>query len=62
MINRGTAFGVWLKQHRRAIGLPVKDLAQRVGCSRMTILKIEAGERRPSGQIAGLLAVELGVP
>src|SRR3954447_10548699 len=58
----GTAFGLWLKQHRKALGLTQKDLAERVECSTVTIEKIESGERKPSSQIALLLAEHLDVP
>jgi predicted ATPase/transcriptional regulator with XRE-family HTH domain/Tfp pilus assembly protein PilF len=60
-MKRGIAFGAWLKQRRNALDLTQADLAERVGCSRDTIQKIEAGKRRPSKQVAGLLAVCLGV-
>lgn len=39
-----------------------KELAQKVGCSLATIVKIESDERRPSRQIADLLAACLEVP
>ena len=55
-------FGSWLKQRRKELGLTQKELAKGVGCSPVTIEKIEAGERRPSRQIADLLAEFLGVP
>src|SRR5688572_2249265 len=50
------SFGVWLKERRKLLDLTQTDLANRVGCSVMTIRKIEADERRPSRQIAELLA------
>ena len=55
-------FGEWLRQRREELGLTRKELAGRVGCSVSTLRKIEAGERRPSGQIAGLIADCLHVP
>jgi predicted ATPase/DNA-binding XRE family transcriptional regulator len=55
-------FGAWLKQRRSELDLTQDELAERVGCSAVTIRKIEAGERRPSKQIAALLAVELRIP
>ena len=58
----GTAFGVWLKERRKSLGLTQKDLAERVDCSAVTIEKIESGERKPSGQIAELLAGYFSVP
>jgi transcriptional regulator with XRE-family HTH domain len=57
-----TAFGTWLKQQRRALDLRQEELADLVGCSLITIQKVEAGERRPSRQIAELLADQLQVP
>jgi predicted ATPase/transcriptional regulator with XRE-family HTH domain len=50
------SFGEWLKERRKLLDLTQADLANRVGCSVMTIRKIEADERRPSRQIAELLA------
>ncbi len=55
-------FGTWLMQRRKALGLTRKELARGVGCSPVTIYKIESGQRRPSRQIADLLAEFLGVP
>jgi predicted ATPase/DNA-binding XRE family transcriptional regulator len=54
--------GQWLKGRRRAFGLTQEDLAEQIGCSDITIRKIESGERRPSRQVAELLAKCLAVP
>ena len=56
LINKGISFGDWLKQSRREYDLTQFDLADRIGCSVATIQKIEAGVRRPSRQVAQLLA------
>src|SRR4028119_487825 len=56
-----TSFGRWLKQRRKALELTQDDLARLVNCSEITIRKIEANERRPSKQIAELLADQLGI-
>lgn len=56
------SFGSWVKHRRKALDLTQKELAQRVGCSLATIVKIEADERRPSHQIADLLARHLEIP
>ncbi|MDQ5826198.1 MAG: tetratricopeptide repeat protein, partial [Chloroflexota bacterium] len=61
-MNGGLAFGEWLKKRRKDLDLTQIDLADRVGCSPFAIQKLEAGTRRPSRQIARLLAEELGVP
>lgn len=56
------SFGLWLKERRKRLDLTQADLANCVGCSMMTIRKIEADERRPSRQIAELLANCLDIP
>jgi len=55
-------FGEWLKQRRRALDLTQEELAARAGCSVFALRKIESGERRPSKQLAGLLAAALEIP
>lgn len=55
-MDTGPSFGLWLKKRRRALDLTQDTLARRVGCSPATIRKIEADERRPSRQVAELLA------
>jgi predicted ATPase/transcriptional regulator with XRE-family HTH domain len=57
-----TSFGRWLRARRRALDLTQDDLARWVGCSVVTIRKIEADERRPSRQIAERLANCLKIP
>jgi predicted ATPase/DNA-binding XRE family transcriptional regulator len=57
-----TTFGRWLRQRRRHLDLTQADLAERVGCSEITIRKIEADARTPSRQVAELLAACLNVP
>ena len=61
-MSGGTAFGAWLKQRRGALGLAQKELAERAGCSAVMIEKIESGDRRPSSQVAQMLAECLNVP
>ena len=56
------SFGSWIRRKRKALDLTQQELAQRLGCSVSTILKIEADERRPSRQIAELLAKHLAIP
>ncbi len=56
------SLGLWIKRRRKALDLTQGDLAQRVGCSLETIRKIEADARRPSRQIAAILAEQLGLP
>jgi predicted ATPase/transcriptional regulator with XRE-family HTH domain/Tfp pilus assembly protein PilF len=61
-MNDIVSFGAWLKLRRTALDLTQWDLAERVGCSREAIQKIEAGTRRPSKQIAELLIACLDIP
>jgi predicted ATPase/DNA-binding XRE family transcriptional regulator len=56
------SFGVWIKRRRKALDLTQDDLAHLVGCSLETIRKIEGDARRPSRQIAALLAEHLELP
>lgn len=57
-----TTFGQWLKLRRKALDLTQEMVAHQVGCSLAAIKKIESGERRPSRQIAQLLAEHLNIP
>ena len=43
-----TAFAQALKQRRSALDLTQQALAERVGCARVTIQRIEQGRLRPS--------------
>lgn len=56
------SFGAWLKQRRKEQGIGPDQFADLIGCSTITLLKIEAGERKPSRQLAELLADHLNVP
>ena len=56
------SIGDWLQRRRKALGLTREQLAQRVGYSVSSLRKIEAGERRPSSQVAELLANGLELP
>jgi len=50
------SFGEWLRRRRKVLDLTQSDLAERAGCSVSAIRKIESDERRPSREIADLLA------
>jgi len=56
------SFGNWLKRRRKALDLSQQELAVRVGCSTSAIFKFESDARRPSRQIAELLAEHLQIP
>ena len=55
-------FGEWLRQQRNQLRLTREQLADRVGCSVALLRKIEDDERRPSEQIAELMANCLNIP
>ncbi|MEZ4682935.1 MAG: helix-turn-helix transcriptional regulator [Caldilineaceae bacterium] len=56
------SFGDWLRQQRKVHDWSQATLAQRSGCTAAMIRKIEAGERKPSAQLAALLADALALP
>ena len=60
-MNNDVTFGEWLRRRRRGLDLTQQELAQRVGCTVSTLRKIEAGERRPSKELATLLATCLDI-
>jgi transcriptional regulator with XRE-family HTH domain len=55
-------FGTWLKRRRVTLDVRREDLAEQINCSTVTIQKVESGERRPSRQIAELLAEYFRIP
>ncbi|RMH00912.1 MAG: helix-turn-helix domain-containing protein [Chloroflexi bacterium] len=56
------SFGYWLRRRRKALDITQKRLAECAHCSVVTIKKIEADERRPSRQLATILADCLNIP
>jgi transcriptional regulator with XRE-family HTH domain len=56
------SFGYWVRRRRKAMDLTQVALAGRVGCAVVTIKKIERDERRPSREMADLLADNLAIP
>ena len=55
------SFGYWVRRRRLALDLTQAGLARAVNCARVTIVKIERDERRPSRQMANLLAERLAI-
>ena len=60
-MNTASDFADYVRRRRRALDLTRTELAARVGCSPDTIKKIELGERRPSKELAILLAQHLAI-
>jgi ribosome-binding protein aMBF1 (putative translation factor) len=61
-MNEGISFRQIVKERRRAMDLAQAELARRVACAAIMMLKIEADALRPSQQIAERLAMALSVP
>ncbi len=57
-----TSFDDWVRRQRKALDMTQAQLAARVGCAVVTIKKIEQATRRPSRQMAELLAEALAIP
>ncbi len=56
------SFGNWIRRRRKSLDLTQQELAVKVKCSTSLLVKIESDERRPSRQIAELLAIHLEIP
>ena len=56
------SFADWVRQRRQLLGLTQVDLARQVGCALVTIKKIEQETRRPSREMAAVLADRLAIP
>ncbi len=56
------SFGSWVRIRRKSLDLTQQELAKQVGCSSSLVFKIESDERRPSRQVAELLAEKLDIP
>jgi len=56
------SFGEWMAQRRRTLDLTQRELAAQTNCALATIKKIEMDERRPSRDLAEVLAVALHIP
>ena len=61
-MDTGLSFGHWLEKRRKALDLTREEFANKVGCSASALRKIETDERRPSKQLAELLATTLDIP
>jgi transcriptional regulator with XRE-family HTH domain len=61
-LSQATSFGQWLRQRRHMLDLTQQDLADQVGCARITLRRIESGNLRPSKELALILLEKLGIP
>lgn len=55
-------FGGWLRKRRRELDLTQQALADRAGCTRITLRRLEAGTLKPSEQLAETILKLLGIP
>src|SRR5204862_2578464 len=62
MLTESISFGTWLRQRRHILDLTQKALAAKVGCAEITIRRMEAGEYKPSNELARVLLEKLGIP
>src|SRR6266508_4949452 len=56
------SFGEWVRQRRHILDLTQQELADRVGCARITLRRIESGALKPSKELAQILLEKLGMP
>ena len=56
------SFGEWLRQRRHILDLTQQELADQVGCARITLRRIESGALKPSKDLALILLEKLGTP
>src|SRR5215207_4465510 len=61
-MDEGVTFGSWLRRRRKELSITQEELAERLGISWITLRKLEAGKRHPSGQVALILADYLCLP
>ena len=61
-MNETFSFGEWMAQRRKTLDMTQRELAERASCTIATIKKIEGDERRPSRELAELLADTLRIP
>ena len=59
---REISFGEWLRRQRGALGVTQKQLANQIGCSEITLRKLEAEERRPSEQMIERISLIFNIP
>lgn len=61
-MSEAVYFGEWVAQRRKSLDMTQRDLAQQASCALATIKKIETGERRPSRELAAIMADALQIP
>jgi predicted ATPase/DNA-binding XRE family transcriptional regulator len=61
-LTEDPSFGEWLRQRRRLLDLTQQELADQVGCARITLRRIESGTLKPSKELAQILLEKLDTP
>jgi alpha-glucoside transport system substrate-binding protein len=60
-VDQVVSFGNWVRRRRKILDMTQADLAQKANCSLSMLRKIESDQRRPSEQLAKLLADQLNI-
>jgi DNA-binding XRE family transcriptional regulator len=60
-MGNNDSFGRWPKQQRKALAMTQHEMASQAGCAEVTLRKVEAGDLRPSAQLAASLIRSAGV-
>ena len=55
-MSEAVYFGEWVAQRRKSLDMTQRELAQQASCALATIKKIEIGERKPSRELAAIMA------
>lgn len=61
-MEHDASFGSWLTDRRKALSISRAELARRCACATVTLRKIEEDARRPSAELAAILADRLIIP
>ncbi len=61
-MSKEATFGGWLRQRRNDLGITQEEFSNHLGFSLALLRKLEASERRPSGQVALLIAQYFRLP
>lgn len=61
-MQKDISFGEWVRQRRHILDLTQQELADQVGCARITLRRIESGALKPSKELAQILLEKLGAP
>jgi predicted ATPase/DNA-binding XRE family transcriptional regulator len=61
-MHEDISFGEWVRRRRHILDLTQQELADQVGCARITLRRIESRALKPSKELAQILLDKLGAP